>query len=798
MIKLAVPVIFKRTTLSFAVFICATCTADDKLDMSFIQGGGGADIWAMINNNYIPGKYLVSLSLNGKKTGKQILDVTPQDSKSLCMSEEWLTKSGIYISKDYFRDVYNATRQCYLLSEAPYVNVSFDLSTQSLEISIPQKALVNRTTNYEWDYGTSAFRVNYNVNANTGRNNSSAFGFADMKANLGNWVLDSSAAISGGDDYHSASINMFSASRAIQSLSADFTIGKTATGDSFLGSIGTYGVSLNRNNSMKPGNLGYTPVFSGVANGPSRVTLVQDGRLLHSEVVPTGPFSITDIPIYTGGDVTMTVTGEDGREVIQHFPLALIAGQLNPGQHEFSIGAGIPDDNSALNGGVLAASYGYGMGNLTMRIGGVFNQDWLGERFGGVLPLGYLGAVSIDGAHAVSKYHDRNRSGNKVQFSWSKQLSITNTGLQLSWSRQDVGYENISSFKPRTLWKQENYAHNIKDELNAGVYQSIDGINLSVSGWQRTYYNASTVSDYYNPNDKKDAGVTASLSTQVKNISLSLAGSGVRSSLGNNNWSISASVSIPFMLFERRYSSNTSVNTSQYGTGISTGISGSLNDRFSYSFSSGRDADSSVSSYINASYSGDVAYLNGALNNSQVGGTSASLSASGSVLAVPIAKDVIFSRTTGDTVAIVHVKDTPNVKVISDNGETDGKGNLVVPLNSYSRNIVTVDVGTLPRNTELTTTSIDVIPTDKSVIWLPFDAMKVKRYLLQVRSRTGEFISGGVWARDNKNTPLGFVANNGVLMINSVDALGDITLGECRISAAKIQDTDNLQEIMCE
>ncbi len=52
--------------------------------------------------------------------------------------------------------------------------------------------------------------------------------------------------------------------------------------------------------------------------------------------------------------------------------------------------------------------------------------------------------------------------------------------------------------------------------------------------------------------------------------------------------------------------------------------------------------------------------------------------------------------------------------------------------------------------------------------------------------------------RDRKNTPLGFVANNGVLMINTVDAPGDITLGQCRIPAAKLQDTEKLQEITCE
>ena len=111
---------------------------------------------------------------------------------------------------------------------------------------------------------------------------------------------------------------------------------------------------------------------------------------------------------------------------------------------------------------------------------------------------------------------------------------------------------------------------------------------------------------------------------------------------GENNWSASVSVSVPFMLSDRRYSSSTSVSTSRGGgTGFSTGVSGSLNDRFSYGLGGGRDGSGGVSSYLNASYSGDRAYLSGTLNHSRSGGTSGSVSASGSVLAVPVAGDII-------------------------------------------------------------------------------------------------------------------------------------------------------------
>ncbi|WP_404410047.1 F4 (K88) fimbrial usher FaeD [Escherichia marmotae] len=801
------PVFFRRAALALAisaVFASVATVAGEKLDMSFIQGGAGVnpEVWAALNGNYAPGRYLVDLSLNGKESGKQILDVAPEDSKELCLSEAWLTKAGIYVSADYFREGYDATRQCYVLTKAPSVKVDFDVSTQSLALSIPQKGLVKIPENVDWDYGTSAFRVNYNANANTGRNNTSAFGSADLKANIGHWVVSSSATASTGDSGgNSATINMFTASRAIRLLSADLLVGKTSTGDSMLGSTGTYGVSLSRNNSMKPGNLGYTPVFSGIANGPSRVTLTQNGRLLYSEMVPAGPFSITDVPLYTSGDVTMKVTGEDGREQTQVFPLAVMNGQLSPGEHEFNLAAGLPDDDSDMDGAVFAASYGYGLENLTLRTGLVFNQDWKGASAGMVVGLGWLGAVSVDGAYASAKYRDGSHSGNKVQLAWSKQLETTNTGLRLSWSRRSEEYEDMSSFNPSEVYSQVNQGRRVKDEWSAGISQPVGKLfSLSLSGWQRSYYPASAISAHRQQKDSgKERGGTGTLSTQIEGVGVNLSWTGSRNAEGENNWSASASVSVPFMLLDRRYSSSTSVSTSKDGgTGFSTGLSGSLNDRFSYGFGGGRDSDGGASSYLNASYSGDRAYLSGALNQSSSGGTSGSVSASGSVLAVPAAKDIMFSRTTGDTVAVVNVKDTPGVKVTSGDGQTNSDGNLVVPLNSYDWNTVTIDAGTLPLSTELTNTSQKVVPTDQAVVWMPFDALKVKRYLLQVKQRNGEFVPGGTWARDSKNTPLGFVANNGVLMINAVDAPGDITLGQCRIPAAKLQDTEKLQEITCE
>ncbi|EGB2672725.1 PefC/AfrB family outer membrane usher protein [Escherichia coli] len=786
-----------------AALSCLSVNATEKLNMSFIHGGANAGLeeWAELSKEFAPGRYLIDVFINGKDTGKKVLDITPADSNEICFSEEWLSSTGIYLRQEFFRDSYDSKRQCYILSRASSVTVDFDVSTQKLALSIPQVGLSAKPENQEWDYGGNAFRVNYNVNANTGRDNTGAYASADLMANVGRWVINSTVTASGDDSGNKeTSVDMFTATRAVRSLNADLAVGKTQTGNNLLGSVGTYGLSLSHNNSMKPGNLGYKPVFSGIANGPARVTLVQNGRTLYSEMMPSGPFSITDVPLYTSGDVIMTVTGEDGKEQTQIFPLSVMNNQLSPGQHEFSVAAGIPDEQSSVEGEVLSASYGYGLNDITFRLGGIWNQNYYGVSSGIVTGLGRLGALSADMAYASAKNsYNSTSTDNKFQMGWHKQFEATKTGLRLSWSRQGENYEDLSSYDPKKLWRNENRVRAIKDEWNAGISQPVGDIfNVSVSGWQRKYYPNKT--GYKNITDNgKDSGISGSLSTQIKGVNLNLGASGSKNSRGENNWAVSASVSVPFTLFDRKYNSSTSVSRNKgSGTALSTGVSGQLNDRFSYGFGGGLDGDGGTRSYLSSSYSGNQIFLSGMLNQSSSGGTSGSLSANGSVLALPGSKDVILSRTTGDTIAVIKVEDIPGVKVKSGNGETDRKGNLVVPLNSYDQNIITIDASTLPKDIELSTTSKEVVPAEKAVITMPFDSIKVKRYLLQIRNKNGEFVQGGLWARDSKNTPLGFVANNGVLMINAVDALGDITVGSCRISGKKIQQTEKLQEINCD
>ncbi|MFQ2048366.1 fimbria/pilus outer membrane usher protein [Aeromonas veronii] len=803
--------------LMVAVATLSPAMAEEKLDFSFLQGGTGLtpEMWESINGHYVPGQYLLDVVVNGAKPVKQRLEITAQEQSALCFRADWLAKVGLTLSPEYFKDSYQVERDCYVLSAAPSVTVELDVPTQTLTLGVPQIAQSSRPADMAWEYGHSALRFNYSANIGVNDVDTSMFGSADLNANLGRWVVNSTATAS----EESTDVSMFTATRAIQPWLADLSVGKTFVGEDLLGGTSIYGAMLASNNSMRANDLGYAPVFTGVANSNARVTLTQSGSTIYSEVVPPGPFAIRNVTLLSSGDVEMVITERDGSQRRQVFPLTVMSGMVTPGEYEFSVAAGTRDNRESdygADGAVASLGYGYGFDNLTLRAGTLLHRDYQGVSGTLTTSLGDVGGVSLGGAWSRAKYDDGvTEQGARAQLSWNKTFTSTGTGVYASAGRRlSDQFTEFSSFSPSrdggcdagyseggdvlddacllggAYWRAERVSRN---EFSLGVSQSLGGrFNVGLTGWHRDYWREQAT----------ESGLSANLGAWLYGANVSLGGSLSQSRDGEgdsrNNWSASLSVSIPFTFSERRYSSFTTLTTgSQGGVGVNTGVSGSLNDRFSYSVGGGRDSDGDGQSNISASYVGDKVGTSASITQSG-SGTTGSATITGSVLAVPAAGGVMLSRSVSDTVAVANIKDTPGVKFFSGVDRSDDNGNVVIPLTSYRQNTVTVDAGTLPQNVELGATSQTLVPTGRAVVYLPFETWTVHRYLLQVRQPDGAFVAGGTWAKDRQGTPLGFVAQNGVLLINAVNKLEDVQLGECVISAAQIKESERVQEVMCE
>ena len=775
----------------FTVSILLACFSSileaDELNLSFLQGGAKVDgtYWNSLNNKYTPGRYLVDLVLNDKDLGKRIITVTSEDKDSLCLSNEWLHNAGIAIEPQFYAKVFSAKRQCYVLANEPNSRVDFDFSTQNIRFSLPQKGVLRKSAiRSDWDYGITAIRLNYNTNASVNKLGVDVYGATDIKANMGKWLATTSMNVSQTDIH----VPMVSTTRALQKLNADLTLGKTFISNSLAGSASLLGVSLTSNNAMLPNKQGYTPIFSGIARTNARITLVQNGSTVYSEIVPPGPFEIKNANLLSSGDVTMIVTESDGSVSEQLFPLTIVPSMLSPDEYEYGIFAGLREDEGRekLDGIFTALSYGYGFEKYTLKSSTLLHGKYTNLGLGGVRGFGELGAISAQGAYSDGKYNNgRKRSGAKILLTYAKTFSRY-TSFQVASSHTLENYTEFSDFMP---WQQQNEQHRKQKnqyELSL-IHRLSDNIDIGLSGWRRQYWE----------DNETNIGFNSNLSARFEQFNLNL-GSTYSKTGNNKGYGISLSMSVPFDVFSRKYNSYASVNITDDGSmSMNSGISSTLTDNIDYSASVGLSHPNSDSTYsLQSTYRGDRILLNAQLSKSGEN-IMGSASVSGSAIILPTKDDVIFTRNTTDTIAIANVEDTEGVKFMSSPYSTNSKGNAIIPISGYNINNITLDGSTLPGNKELLKTNATVVPTSGAVVYMPFSSITVKRYLLQIKDKNGQFVPNGTWASSATGLPLGFISQYGVLFISSIDKPTSVLLGGCEILGSVIKDTHELQEVVC-
>lgn len=761
---------------------------DEALNLNFMQGGGAqAAAFLSAATAYYPGRYWVDVQVNGQSVGKRVLTVTPAESQALCFSPAWLASIDVYVRREFYASTYRQTPGCYVLSAQPDSGVTFDVSTQVLSLRLPQAGLTKADTALGWEFGDNALRLNYNANANKSTDGVDYYGAGSLLGNVGSWLVRGSATLTQDEQ----SLSVFTLSRALLPLQADMVLGKTAVSSGELGGLSTYGVTLSSNAAMRRQTQGYRPVFSGTASSNARVSLRQGTTVLYSEMVPPGPFTIDDVTVLSGGDVVMTVTENDGSTHTEVFPITLIRGQISPGEHEYSVSLGVADNNNpdgTPTGMLGAVSYGYGLPHVSVRAGGLIASRFTGVTGEVSSSLGAVGSISAALSGTQSRYDAGTRQGQKRTVTFAKTFDA-GTSIRLAYNRLSEAYDTLGEYD------DVNYAdlrrrQRLKADISGGFSQPLwQGTTFSVNGWQREYWQR----------EDKQKGVTGNVSTRLGQVSVSLAGSYYQTGSGNQ-YSVSTSVSVPFSVFERDITTFASMSGGKTGgNSYSSGVSTQLTDRWSLSANEswGGDGNLGHQTTLWTAYDGRLAQLNGQMTRT-ANGVLGSGSVSGSVMYLPAARSVMLGKGISDTVAVVHVPGGQGVTLLGGIDKADRNGNLMVPLSSYQVNTLSIDASTLPADTELAVTSQKIKPTGGSVTYVPFAGMTVKRYVLQVKRPGGQYLPAGEWAYSPSGAPLGFVSHNGVVLINTVDALGSVRFSDCTVPGTQLTESSRLQEVVCE
>ncbi|HAM2231692.1 TPA: outer membrane usher protein PefC, partial [Salmonella enterica] len=271
--------------------------------------------------------------------------------------------------------------------------------------------------------------------------------------------------------------------------------------------------------------------------------------------------------------------------------------------------------------------------------------------------------------------------------------------------------------------------------------------------------------------------------------------------LDKPDYSTSLSFSIPFTLGGVRHYSSTGLSYSSSGRmGMNSGVSASPTDRLSYGLNTNLSDKGDRSLSGNLSYGFDAIQTNMMLSQGR-DNTTVSGSVSGTILGTADS-GLMMTKETGNTLGVARI---PGVKGVRINGSapTNSKGYTVVNLSDYSLNRVSVDMENVPDDLELQTTSFNVVPTEKAVVYREFGAEHVLRYILRVKERDGRILNGGS-AQTEQGLDAGFIAGNGVLLMNMLSAPSRVSVERgdgsvCHFSVKGIvPNTGKVQEVYCE
>ncbi|WP_426701653.1 fimbria/pilus outer membrane usher protein [Rhodanobacter sp. Col0626] len=508
------------------------------------------------------------------------------------------------------------------------------------------------------------------------------------------------------------------------STMASFRFGDDISGSSGWGrSVRFGGVQWATNFATQPSFVILPmPTLGGIAATPSTVDLYVNNMLRLKRDVPSGPFSIQDLPVITGqGEIRLVVRDLLGREQTVLEPFYASSGLLAKGLRDFSYEAGFERENYALD----SNDYGPFVAVATERRG--LSDTFTGELHAEVLrdqqTVGVGGTYLLSTAGvltaSVATSHRAAGSGGLVSLGFQRQTGRVSYGLQTQLTSPrfiQLGYD------PR----------NLPPRQTSTAFVSLGTHGLGSFGVNYAHQ------DFRDREDLELIG--ASYSRQIWQLGyLALSAQHILGDAPETLFSLS--ITVPF---DER--STASINT-QFHDGTShaelsvqqnlpVGTGMGYHVQAGMSASDPRQAGIALQNDVGA-YSFDVAESQGreGYQGSVRGGIAL------------LGDKVFFSRNIKDSFAVVQVPGYANVRVYADNhqiGTTDSKGYALVPqLRPYQKNPIRIEQSDLPMDAAIGSLAMDAVPYQHGALMLKFPVTRSRGAVLTIILEDGSVLPAG-------------------------------------------------------
>lgn len=708
---------------------------------------------------YTGGTHSVTLSVNGRSLGR--VPARFGVNGDLCVDRPLLDAADIVAPRkapmrsDGF--VAEGAGESCIDLVAAYPQTAIELTPGKAEVSlvVPTHALRERREDVSgYDSGGVAGLFNYEMIGVHSRfdRGSSRFWSANTEAgfNAGDWIVRSRQVYTSSDGQWRATRLDAYAQRSFAKQRAVLQIGELSLFNPVLAGAQVVGVQVGTEQALASSGPGRT--IEGIARSQARVEVRQNGILIHSAVVPAGPFVLRGVTRVNGrSDIEVTVVEADGAPHRFVVPAASVSISLPSAGYTLAAGKVRNAGNTARAPWVLNAGWsGPAARGSVLSGGALFAQGYEALGAGWATPA-WSGAL-VQGFVQASRTRRTRRRGMQASVSLSQRVG-ERWSVQASATQQTVGYRDLIEAVQRanTLTAGARY----KNQYAGNLSWSHPRLGSVGGGITRTVQVSRTAT----------SRGFASWNTRVGTASVSLTaewslGGGGRS----RDNSLYLNISVP--LGESRHlGASIRERRGEVRTGV--GINGRVDDRVTYRAGAERGQRSGQTDFT-----GGVSllprYTQVDLGYARYGnGDTLSMGMSGGV-AIHAHGVTLSPFPLRDTFGVLALSGMPGIKVSTPSGPvwSDSRGYAVLPqLTPFGRSAIEVDTRSLPRNVDIGNGSAVVRVGRGAVRTIDFRVARTRRILLETRLPDGRPLREGAIVSDGDEALVSLVQSAGQVFV---------------------------------
>lgn len=744
-----------------------TFIGSDDVNLSLFNEGGNP-----------PGRYMTTITLNGKEVDKRELDFKNGNANKLetCILNKDLVKYKIKKSSiDNYSD-----NDCYNFKTNKMASISFDFYSKKLYLYFPDRDINSDDSSYApkalWDEGVNAFLLDYQYNINniknkqTPNNYQSSSLILQPKLSVNGWMLNNM--LTWNKSYNEKGrwdSNFIMLEKGFYSINSRLSIGKIYTPPDVFDSSVIDGVMLSSDDNMIPlSQRDFVPTVTGSATSQSTVEVYQGSNLVARQVVNAGSFEINKFAYLSNGiDLKVVVHGSDGMTKIFYVPFITPAIAVHEGHLKYNISSG--RSKSADN--ILQASAVYGLQyGLTSLSGAILSKYYKSGAVGMGYMAGRMGAISLTTkiANVTNQMKKKKLTSFDINYN-----NIIGEGFSMFITHRlngDKGFYSVNDIESGKV----NPLVPVKKSTSLLLSKSIDSIGVfNIKG---------IVSEDIKKNKSQSYGVNY-YTTIFNRVNLNVGLYRSNSEFGysdhinkqsQNNFTVNMSIPFGGNMVSYQYN-NTNQDDGQSGVGFNGSF---LEDRLNLSMNaSSENGNNNKTISVIGDYKNPIGNIS--LNGTE-GNQYSSYGFSTQGRALIYSEGMVFGQQQGSTVAIVDTNKINDVGVGFMPGVyTNFMGKTLYGyLSPYQSNLININPLTLDNGVSSGMTTIPVIPTEGAVVIAKFNTKKGIDVVFDITQKNGKPIPFGSVAsfsttKSTENvTDTGIVGENGRLFSSVENSSG--------------------------